>query len=145
MIEREIIFARRGGGKTYKIMTEIHDLIRSGSRADVLVIFPTMSYLHWWTREWEERFPHVPMVAYTALTAMDRVRGRTFKNVYVEDIIMDDEGINSTKLTWLYPCLKGEGTITFTVRPIEINQRSHSESKTSKQAQRAALERMRQK
>ena len=142
MIQREIIFGGRGCGKTYQIMTEIHELIRDGKRADILVIFPTMNYLHWWTREWQNRFPHVPMVSYTSMQAMDRVRGRRVKFVFIEDIGESDDGIYSEKLEWLYPCLSFGGTITFTCRTTLLGDRSHSRSKTKKEIRLETLRKM---
>lgn len=139
MIDRQIIFGGRGCGKTYQIMTEIHELIRDGKRADILVIFPTMSYLHWWTREWQQRFPHVPMVSYTSMQAMDRVRGRRVKYVFIEDIGESPDGIYTDKLDWLYPCMSFGGNITFTCRTTLLGDRSHSQRPLTLAERRLAL------
>lgn len=125
MIDRQIIYGGRGSGKTYKMMTEIYELAKSGERSDILVIFPSMNYLHFWQREWERRFPYVPMVAYTSLQAMDRVRNRTFKYVYVEDIDEQSGGIYDDKLVWLYPSMQHGGTITFTCGNNKFSDVSH--------------------
>ena len=131
MIDRQIIFAGRGGGKTYRIMTEIHDLIKAGERSDIVVVFPTMNYLHWWTRAWQERFPFVAMPFYTSMQAMERVRGRRFKYAYVEDIDTDPEGIYNEKICdWLVFSMLEGGTITFTCGINLLNERSHNEHKT---------------
>lgn len=127
MIDKQIIFAGRGGGKTYKIMTEIHDLIKAGERSDIVVVFPTMNYLHWWAREWQDRFPFVAMPFYTSMVAMERVRGLRFKHAYIEDIDKDPEGIYSEKIgAWLVFSLLEGGTITFTCSDSGHGDRSHS-------------------
>lgn len=127
MIERNVIFGPRQSGKTYAIMTDIHDRIISGERSDVLVVFPAMSHLTWWRDEWNKRFPHLPMPDYTSMNAMERVRGKRVKHVYVEDIDSDGDGIYADKLTWLYPCIIGDGSITFTCSPIPGNDTAHRE------------------
>lgn len=127
MIERYVLQGGRGGGKTYAIMTEIHDRIIAGERANILVIFPTMNHLTWWRDAWNQRFPHIPMPDYTSMGAMNRVRGKRVKHVYVEDIDSSDEGIYAEKFMWLYPCIQSHGTITFTCSPIIGNDTAHRE------------------
>lgn len=141
MIEKEIIFSGRQGGKTYQMMTEIQELIVTGHRSEILVIFPTLEYVHWWTREWQIRFPHVSMVAYTMLTAMDRVRGKVFKYVFIEDIDTQPDGVYSEQLQWLYPSMPEGGTITFSCSPNELSLRSHSQRKTADQVMRERMKR----
>ncbi len=126
MIERNVIFHGRGGGKTYTIMTEIHDLIvGQNRRSDVLVIFPNMSYLHWWGREWTNRFPHIPMPRYTSINAMERVRGLRLAKVFVEDIEAIPDGIYSEKLEALYPTFveADDPEITFTCGYTELGDK----------------------
>lgn len=143
MIQREIIFGGRQSGKTHTIMNEIHDLIRAGERDNILVIFPTMSYLHWWTRAWQRLFPHVPMIRYTSMQAMNRVIGLRVKHVFVEDIEHTTWGIDSPELNWLYPALSEDATITFTCSPTVLGDRSHSQSKTPAEIRRETLRKIR--
>lgn len=135
MIEKQIIFGDRRSGKTYRMMTEIYDLVSAGHRNEILIIFPAMSYLHYWQREWERRFPFVPMIRYTSLNAMDRVRGMYVKHVFIEDINFEQDGINSEQLRWLYPCFRGDGTITFTASPTTLSLRSHNKTQATLKAQ----------
>lgn len=142
MIDKQIIFGGRQSGKTYTIMNEIHDLIRVGERDNILVVFPMMSYLHWWTRAWQHLFPHVPMVRYTSMQAMERVRGLRVKHVFIEDIDHDADGIYSPRLDWLYPAISGDGTITFTCSTTVLGDRSHSKSKTPAEIRKETLLKM---
>lgn len=120
----------RQGGKTYQFMTEIHELIQQGRRSEILVVFPEMGYLHFWTREWEQRFPHVPTTDYTVMESMDRIRGKYYGEIFVEDIETYQEGIYEDKIQYLYAALTEGGSITFSYSPTGLSQRSHSK-KTS--------------
>lgn len=113
-----VLFGTRQSGKTYTIMTEIHDLILAGERAGILVVFPNMSYVHWWINEWRRRFPSIPPPTYTSIESMDRVRGRRLRDVYVEDIDGVADGIYHEKLNYLSVVLEPDGSITYTYSPL---------------------------
>lgn len=113
-----VIYNDRQGGKTYTIMTEIHDLILAGERPWIMVVFPTMNYVHWWGRMWMARFPSIPLPNYTSVQGMDRVRGRKLRHVFVEDIDGVVDGIYDPKLNHLRAALVPGGTITFTCSQI---------------------------
>lgn len=125
MIERNVIFNGRGGGKTYTIMTEMHELIVQGRRSDILVIFSTLDMAYWFKREWEYRFPHVQMPRYTSINAMDRVRGLRVAKVYVENIEQIPDGIYNEKLNWVLPCFVDavDPEIIFTCHPTELGDK----------------------
>lgn len=127
VIESNVIVGGRGSGKTHTVMTEIHDRIIAGERADILVVFPQMSHLTWWGNAWKARFPHLPMPDYTSMKSMERVRGKRVKHIFVEDIDHDPDGIYAEKLQYLYPCIVGDGSITFTYSPIVGNNIAHRE------------------
>jgi hypothetical protein len=125
MIERTIIQRGRGCGKTYALMGMIHDEIVAGRRGELILVLPQMPHLHWWTREWENRFPRVPFPAYTHINSMERVRGRRFRKVYVDDVDLLDDGIYNDKLQYLYPSLAAydDAEIVYTASPIPENQK----------------------
>jgi hypothetical protein len=116
MAEEFVIFNGRGGGKTYTIMTMIHELILAGERPWIMVVFPTMGHVHWWGRMWMERFPSIPMPNYTSAQAMDRVRGRRLRHVFIEDVETIQDGYRNEKFDFLWAAIAGDpdATITYT-------------------------------
>lgn len=120
MAEEFVRFAPRQAGKTYATMTEIHDLILAGERPGIMVVFPTMSYVHWWGRAWMERYPSIPMPNYTSAQAMDRVRGRRLRHVFVEDVDTIQDGYRNEKFDYLYAAVANDpdATITYTCSPL---------------------------
>ena len=129
MIEFNVIQSPRQGGKTYTIMTEIHDWIVAGRLAEILIVFPAQNWVYWWTREWQSRFPYVPMPKYVTVNNTMSVRGARYSKIYVEDITSIEDGIYHPKLLDIWPCLLSpldDEEVIFTCSPLELNQRSHS-------------------
>lgn len=125
-----MIFSGRQAGKTYTIMNEIHDLIVAGRRAEVLIVFPNMTYLHWWTRMWESMFPHIPMPKYVSIGNTMSVRGLRVAKIYVEDIDGYENGIYDERFNNIWPALfsaLNDEEVVFTCSPFPLNQRSHSQ------------------
>lgn len=128
-----VIVSGKQMGKTYTMMTEIHDLIVRGRHGDVLVVFPTSNYLHWWVREWQNRFPWVPMVDYTIGNNVLKVRGRQYGKIYVEDVDAYPNGIYEDKFQDLNMCLVGDDAeIVFSCSLLPVNQKSHNATVTVK-------------
>lgn len=124
-----------GKGKTYEIMSEIHDLIIAGRGSEILVVFPTLDYLHWWTRAWQDRFPQIPMVDYVSVTNTLKLRGRFYTKIYVEDIDLYDEGIYDERLIGITVSLRSHSNdeeLVLTCSPTVLSLRSHSRITTSK-------------
>lgn len=124
-----VMQSNRRCGKTYTIMTEIHDLIIQGRRSEILVVCPSLNYVYWWVREWQRRFPHLPMVDYTSMQAMDRVRGKWYSRIFVEDINLSpsEEGMYDEKLNLLRFTARAEDAeIVYTCCPSSLSLRSHS-------------------
>lgn len=127
MIERSVIVAGRQCGKTYTMMSMIHDLIVEGKRSEILVVFPAANSVHSWIRMWQDRFPFLPMVEYTTSQNLLKIRGAQFGTIFVEDVDYYSEGIYDPKLIELeYHCLRSESEIIYSCSPLNINQRSHS-------------------
>ena len=129
MTEFNVIFNGRQMGKTYTIMTEIHDLIVAGRATEVLIVFPAVNWVHWWVREWQSRFPFVPMVDYTTINNNLNVRGKRYSKIYVEDVGNIDDGVHNNRLEDIFMTLLSpfnDEEVVFTCSPIELNQRSHN-------------------
>lgn len=138
MIEYNVILRGRGGGKTWTIMHEMHDLILAGRATDILVVFPDTNYLIWWRRMWSELFPQVPMPRYISIQRCERVRGLQVVKIYVEDIDGYEDGIYDQRFEYIWPCLRsplGDEEVIFTSGWLVLNQRSHSKTihRTAKQ------------
>lgn len=148
MIEFNVIQSGRREGKTHTIMTEIHEWIVAGRLAEILIVFPAQNWVYWWTREWQSRFPYVPMPKYVTLTNTMSVRGARFSKIYVEDVDGIESGIYNPKLLDIYPCLLsplGDEEVIFTCSPLELNQRSHNAETSKKMAMDKAAARIREK
>lgn len=146
MTVRSIIQGGRGAGKTYRMMSEIHSLLISGRRPDVLVIFPEMRYVHWWIREWQDRFPQVPPPDYMTIGNMPfRIRGRKVARVFVEDVDSIPDGIYNPAFLDLYPAMASfdDSEITFTSNWILENLTAHRAKHTSRSVLRRLAVQMR--
>lgn len=141
MIERNVILGGRGSGKTYRIMTEIHELLTTGQRPEVLVVFPTLDYLHWWVRMWQDRFPHIQPPDYVSIASMHRIRGRRFSKVYVEDVDSVRDGIYNEAFRDIEIAIahSEDPEITFVSNWILENQKAH---RAPKQTSRSVLRRL---
>lgn len=129
MIQFNVITNGRAGGKTWTIMHEMHDLILAGRRADVLVVFPNMSYLSWWRGMWEDLFPQIPMPRYISINNRERVRGLQVAKIYVEDIDTYENGIWDQRFYDIWPALRSahnDEEVVFTSSWLDLNLRSHS-------------------
>lgn len=135
MIDFNVIQNGRGGGKTYDIMTEIGNLVVAGRRPEILIVFPAINYLHFWSGEWRRRFGGMPMPEYVAINNTLKIRGREFSKIYVEDINTYEDGIYDQRLEMsVFPYIygvHGDCEVVFTSSQIPTNQRSHSVVKTS--------------
>ena len=99
-----VIYGDRQSGKTYRMMTEMHEMILAGARASMVVLFPELRMAENFRGAWVNRFPHVPMPDYAIVTGnMLPMRGRTAKHVYVENIDMLEEGIYDPRIVGYFP------------------------------------------
>ena len=131
MIDRNVIFGGRQVGKTYTIMQEINEWIVKGRRAEILVVFPTAEYVHWWSRMWQYHFHNTPMPEYITINNRLKVRGRFFSKVYVEDVDMYEHGIYDERLREIEVSLRtplNDEEFVFTSSPIVLNQLPTPES-----------------
>lgn len=129
MIPAFVVQNNRQLGKTERIMHEIHEFMLAGRRRDVLVVLPAMSHLYFWKASWDSLFPQMPMPDYVTMTSRERVRGRQFAKIYVEDIDTYQEGIYDPALWDLWPALRsphGGEEVVFTSSTISLNQKSHN-------------------
>lgn len=129
MTEYNIILSARQSGKTYRLMTEIHEMIVAGRYGEVLVVFPAHNWAHWWVRAWQDRFPWVPIPEHISINNTLNVRGRRLAKVYVEDVDQIQDGIYNERFNDIWPALVspfGDEEVVFTSSLLDINQRSHS-------------------
>lgn len=122
----------RGTGKSYTIMTEIHDHIVVGiPPSEILVVLPVVRQIHFWTREWEARFG--PSVRLPEIMGHDsaviRARGKSFRKMYFEDVNMYEDGIFDSRIAEVVDSLRSpfkDEEVVFTSSLFTLNQRTHS-------------------
>jgi len=117
MVETFVIQNHRQTGKTWAIMSEIHDLILDGHKENVIVYGPNHEWLYHWTRMWRERFNVLPFPDYVLGDNFLGVRSRLYRYVFVDDVDFLEDGIRSDVLQYIH-AMKPE-QITFTATTAE--------------------------
>lgn len=103
-----VIQAGRGAGKTYNMMTEIRKYMTEHSWERVLVVLPSASHVHWWTRVWQERFPFLTIPRTVSVRDIYRTAGLHVNRIYIDNIDLIEDGWWNTDLDYLWPCLTGD-------------------------------------
>lgn len=116
---------QRQNGKTYDMMSEIHEHIVNGSRQSILVVLGDMREVQFFADQWALRFPRLPRPDYVNLHNTLRIRGRQYEHVYVENVDLLDDGIYDERLQTITVGIPPGGTITFTSSPNLWSEQSH--------------------
>lgn len=115
MVETFVIQNQRQTGKTYTLMSEIHDLIVAGHQEDVVIYGPNHEWLYHWTRMWRERFNVLPFPDYVLGDNFLGVRHRMYRYVFVDDIDFLNDGIYSSLLQYLFALHPEQMTFTCSI------------------------------
>ena len=121
----QIVQAGRGAGKTYSLMNEINDALKTTNWSEVMVVFPEAQYAHWWIREWQIRFPAARVPNYVTANSTYRARGHSLRRVYIEDVDQFPDGIYDDSLQTVFFGIRFDNaTVLANSNTILINART---------------------
>lgn len=123
----QFIQSDRGMGKTYTAMSLIQEFIVSGAGGptEVCVVVPDHRQIFFWTREWQSRFPGLAVPQILSIQSADRVRGKRFKFLVVEDVDILDDGWNDERLHSFFHTVLTDDVL-FTASNIPSNQKPYT-------------------
>ena len=104
----QIIQAGRGAGKTYNMMTAVQEYVNAHSWEGVLVVVPDHRMVHWWVREWQQRFPFLTVPKVLSVRSLDRVRGYRLHRVFIDNVDWLEDGIYDQDLDMVWFALRGD-------------------------------------
>ena len=116
-----VIFNGRQGGKTKTILDEVHDLAVQGRIAEALIVVPDMRQKEFIVQTWRKRWASLTPPEVVSMQNLLPLRGRRFQKIYVENIEFDLEGIYSSRLDFIWPCLVEalDPEVVFTCSPMD--------------------------
>jgi len=122
-----VIQAGRGAGKTYNMMTEIRRYMTEHSLPRVLVVLPSASHIHWWTRSWQERFPFLTIPRIVSVRDIYRASGYRVDRIYIDNIDLIEDGWWNNELNDLWYCLTGDDPEVYITSSLDsLNQEAHT-------------------
>lgn len=122
-----VIQAGRGAGKTYNMMTAVHEYVQAHSWEGVVIVVPDHRMVHWWVRSWQERFPFLSVPNVLSVRSLDRVRGTRLRRVYIEDVDRFEDGIYDQSLEMVWFALRGDDSEVYVTSSLNrLNDAAHT-------------------
>lgn len=122
-----VIQAGRRAGKTYNMMTAVQEYVNAHSWEGVLVVVQDHRMVHWWMREWQQRFPFLTVPKVLSVRSLDRVRGYRLRRVFIDNVDMLEDGIYDQDLQMVWFALRdAEAEVYVTSGLNRLNDSAHT-------------------